>query len=1036
MKYLSFLFLLVSFQLASQNECGLSIQHIEWGECSGDFIEAHIGVTAELPSSTFTVYVDGDSYGTFEYGQDNYVLYEIIADCMTNYEFLVIDNGPDSCSTSLIMQDLACCGFGCELAGVNIADTICLDSLIAPVFEAAFFENDGITDFIDVYIDGNFYETVSQAAFPLSHYELLQGTEYIFTFCESDAPDCCFTVDVPAFSCYNGPVECHLDEAIIQPYVCMEDSLGYVLIEFETPADSEAAFSIVVGDEIYTRTYGDTYYEIGPVSYACGDFIEVYIFEDNNDVCNTSAVVEAICCDTDCYMPAPTWSGTDCNEEYFIIYDLVVTEYLSDFENITLYLNGQAYFDLIKDESITLNIPQNLIDEIFVLSFQIEDFCSVDIDLYNSCYNQQGGDCQWEGAEWEVEDCNDQGLFAINIYYGIDNPSSDQFYVLFDGDSRGPFSYNPAGFVRIEGIPGNCDVLYDFTLIDANDPCCSYTFSLQEPVCCQPIDCFFGEYSVGEVTCDDNSIFFWNFNVEHSGASDSFNVVVGGVNIVATFAYSDLPVDFEFSNFITNGPSIDLMLCDQEYEMECFNNYQIDNPCYESDGCPFTWLTLEAVECYEGMFYALITYESEATEGSFSVVGNGNDYGDFDFNSSNNVIIGPLAADCETLYEFVLIHNEIEDCQNETYFVEPICCDEDCMLEYGYSEYYCNDSILTIVGLTVGGSNGDNYHILYDDVYLGLYDFSEPIDFSLAIPNIQEGTISFEICDGQDESCCITAYFDIPCDGDFECNIEITDYTIFDCNAAGEFDVLLTVDVDFPIGEGIQVFGNGNDYGFFDYPISQIYIQGLDPDCETLYEFVLVDTEVESCFEVLEFEEPVCCGDLPACSIESVGVEYFACEEGVYFVAVTTQHEGLGTEYNLYLDNEYQGTHDYDGTIELGPFQGSESDTHDLLLIDTEDPTCSMHVYFGQECDEFVEEDEEDQLYNPDIQYLIHDNSITFDNPDEVAVMRIFDPNGKTIERYPSVNDYTMTFEYPAGIYFLEMIGNNKRITAKMVISR
>ncbi len=1035
MKYLSYLFLLLSFSLAAQNECELSIQYVEWGECSGDFIEANIGVTAEMGSNSFSVFVNDIFYGEYDYGQDNYILYEIIADCQTQYNFSVIDNGPDSCYVDFFMEEPACCGFECELVYVGLVDTMCLDSTVNLTFDSEFFEEDGIDDLVDVYINGAYSETVPAASFPLNHYELAYNEEAYFTFCESDALNCCYTVVVPGINC-NQSSDCYLDNVSIQPFACAEDSLAYIVLTFDDPVNSEETFRVYVNDVLFTANYGQSVYEIGPylASY-CGEFMEVLIVDNSSDECSSLGVVEAICCDDDCYIPNPIWSGTDCNEEYFIIYDLVVTEYLSDIENITLYLNGQPYFDLTKDEPITLNIPQNLIEEGFVLSFQIEDFCENDIEFYNPCFNQTGGDCQWEWIEWEVEECDNEGLFGLNIYYNVVEPSSESFYVLFDGDSRGPFPYSPNGYLYLEDIPGNCDIIYDFTLLDAEDPCCSYTFSLGEPVCCEPLDCFFGEYDVDVISCE-SSIYFSNFNVEHVGASDSFNVVVNGVTIVATFAYTDLPVNFGINQFLVDGPTINLMLCDQEYEMECFNEYQIDNPCHESDGCPFSWLELEAVECYEGMFYALIYFDSDGTEGSFSVVGNGNDYGDFEFNSSNNVLIGPLDADCETLYEFVLIHNDIENCRNETYFDEPICCDGDCMLEYGYSEYYCNDSILTIIDLAVGGSNGDQYHIIYDDVYLGIYDFSEPIDLSLATPNVQEGTISFEICDGQDESCCITAYFDIPCDGDVDCSIDIVEYTVYDCNAAGQFDILMEVDANFGSGSGINVYGNGNDYGYFAYPLELIYIQGLDADCETLYEFVLVDNGQDSCFAVLELEEPVCCGDVPACSIESVGIDYFACEEGQYFIEVSTQHEGLGTAYNLYLNNEYQGTHDYDGSIELGPFQGSESDTHDILLIDTDDPTCSMHVYFGQDCDEFVEEDEEDQIFDPEIQYIIHDNSITFDNPDEVAVMRIFDPNGKTIERYPSVNDHTMTFEYPAGIYFLEMIGNNKRITAKMVISR
>ncbi len=85
----------------------------------------------------------------------------------------------------------------------------------------------------------------------------------------------------------------------------------------------------------------------------------------------------------------------------------------------------------------------------------------------------------------------------------------------------------------------------------------------------------------------------------------------------------------------------------------------------EGQDCLISELEIAGIECVESdSFYITISFEAENTgnEG-FRIVGNGQEYGQFEY-GNENYQLGPMLADCETHYEFVVIDNEIDNCSN------------------------------------------------------------------------------------------------------------------------------------------------------------------------------------------------------------------------------------------------------------------------------------------------------------------------------------------------------------------------------------
>ncbi len=927
-------------------QCDVEITHVEWLECQNDNIFFNVFLdTPEDHGGYFNISANDIFLGEYDFGEDQYLMDGLIGDCETQYTFTLSYWTPtDTCTIEYTEPSVACCpGFDCPLFGGVLLDTVeWSGDLYTAYIDGNYPQNVGS---LIVKVNDLFYETVEYDDFPLAIYELEICEPYSITVCLESDELCCDYIPVPAMFCG----ECVLDELETLPYLCTDEFEPYLVLESEESLSGDGNFNVIVGDMLFTFPYGSTSYEVGPLSVNCNQSLDVLLYDEVLG-CETELNIDLLCCDsTECYIPTPSFSHIECDEEYLYIIDLVGEIYLEEVETINFWVNDGYFFDIPRETPTNIAIPQSIISGSpqFTISLSFESYCTTSLVLENPCW-EQSGPCDWQYVEYEVHDCNPGGEFQVNIWYG--NTSNDgQFFVLFNNDSRGPFSYSQQGFIEIGGIAGDCETIYDFTLVDAQDPCCSIEFNLGEPICCDSDPCNIGELQIENVVCTDGHLLLEGVNLYHDNASDSFNIVSPDLVLIGTYAYADLPIStIAIDLNYVNGPVFTLLICDQLNEYDCFFYYDIEVPCEVEGLCIFDQLFLNAIECEDGVFYAEIFYPSNQAPPSntFSVFGNGVNYGEFDYTEDYRVIIGPLEADCITLYEFVLVDNAQEVCSNDIYFDEPICCEDE---------------------------NG--------------------------------------------------------------CLLDILEYEVTECNENGLFDVILYLEAPESDCPGFNVIGNGQFYGFFEYPQDLIYIENLEGDCETLYEFVLIEECQDSCFTYIELEEPVCCGDLPECSMESVSIEYFPCEEDEYFISIEVNHSGLGDSYHLYLDNEYHSTHDYGGGIDLGPFQGS-ADAHDLLVIDSDDPGCSMHIYFGQECDDFVEDDEESELVDEEIQYFIHDNIIEFSNPEVISNMRIFDANGKVIEIHPQVNDYQIEVDFPSGMYFIEMFAQNKKEIAKMVIAR
>ncbi len=101
-----------------------------------------------------------------------------------------------------------------------------------------------------------------------------------------------------------------------------------------------------------------------------------------------------------------------------------------------------------------------------------------------------------------------------------------------------------------------------------------------------------------------------------------------------------------------------------------------------SQDCQIFDLNVEAIECSpNGVFWAILNFESMNTgvEG-FTVLGNGNNYGDFSYDDLP-IELGPLDVNCDLIHEFAVIDNQLDSCGTFVVLEVPACCEMECNIE-------------------------------------------------------------------------------------------------------------------------------------------------------------------------------------------------------------------------------------------------------------------------------------------------------------------------------------------------------------------
>ena len=464
--------------------------------------------------------------------------------------------------------------------------------------------------------------------------------------------------------------------------------------------------------------------------------------------------------------------------------------------------------------------------------------------------------------------CNNATL-DMNISVSRPAKNSGNFKLKINGESKGTY---PLGVkAAVSGIP--IDPLEPVMEIIAcmvdSETCCD-TFQYVNPCFCSITG-----FKTQVFGCSqEDSTFSVKIDFVGTEVGDSF--IIGGNNATyGIFAYNQLPVTIAGLPF-SDTEIYEFLVIDRNSAV-CFGAYELGivDSCRFS--CQIDKPTAEVLPCTEdGKFYVRMRIKDENTgHGGFRVRGNGQLYGTFDY-GRHYYDIGPLEADCSTLYEFVVRDIETESCQNVVLLEEPVCCQEDCIIrEVTLTENCQDDTLLSyVINFEHDQDSTKLFGLWADGVKVGNYYFG---DLPVTIQNITfDGpSVNFLIVNLSNDNCRkeFTREFECATGTGEGCKIRVTGKERGECNEEGKFYIFFSIQAENHGNLGFKVTSPQANYNAeFVYGQNIYKIGPFDGDCETKYSFIIEDKAKPDCKADFALETPVCCDGNEPCFIREVSV--------------------------------------------------------------------------------------------------------------------------------------------------------------------
>jgi hypothetical protein len=515
----------------------------------------------------------------------------------------------------------------------------------------------------------------------------------------------------------------------------------------------------------------------------------------------------------DCHIFDINVEAVECspNGVFWIILDFESRE--TGHEGFSVLGNGNDYGDFqYEDLPIELGpieINCALIHE-FVVSDNHIDSCSnyVVFESPACCEN----DCAIEVNNIALGECDSTGYRILQFVVENESPGLSGFDVLFEYGIVAHFEYGNSPYSI--SVPGywwaDRLVVRDS---DYND--CSFDFHFENEDCEIQPECLlqYPNMSINrEFVCTSDSTYEAYVTLNYQGPADSL-----WVHFIEEEDYPDLVSESELvsvndfpyllGEFIISGELYTFYVHEQDNAFCMTGGEWNDAPdCSEYDDCSINDLVIEAQECTSGSgeIYVDLAFQVENPESSgFLVRGNGVIYDTFVYGQVYYTV-GPILADCETNYEFIVIDVEDADCYAEAYFEEPPCCDAnmeceiyDLVVEPGDCH---EDGTYTLwIDFEYNNPGNDFFEVYAGNIYIGYYDFDH---LPLLIDSFPGRDVMYDIitvCVNDVPECCQTIEFLGPdCDDDYECNISYVFAEAHECTAAGTFYVDVEFDIENP----------------------------------------------------------------------------------------------------------------------------------------------------------------------------------------------------------------------------------------------
>jgi hypothetical protein len=993
---------------------------IEEGMCNPDntisfFVSAGGPRTGVLG---FEVIHNGSVVDTFSYSGINYEIGPFDSNCNDSHNFIVRDLFYPTCDT-LIQFMPFCCAPDCEIGPLSVS--INCESQDADGFTLDFDTNLDSNEPFNLYIDGIPYGNYTAGDLPI------MDNSYVFT----DGPHT-FFVEARDTMCAEDlqiNVECIVPCDFGQIFFSVGDcdpndtaTISFSFDTFESPSDSFDLF--VNGVYQSTNAYNNNY-EV-QVLADCMNGYEIDIIDSENPDCNTFFIVDPICCPPDpCEIDITSINVGDCDMNGNFEVSLSIASNMSASDSFELRGNGNSYGTFAYTQSpigLTLAGDCATIYE-FVIIDEGDATCTSSTALSDPICCPIDT-CAIEVSNIEVGDCTMNGNVEIALNISSNMSASDSFELRGNGTFYGQFAYTDSPVSLI--LNGDCSTLYEFIIIDSEDANCTSSTGLSDPICC-PIDtCEIAFSSVTVGSCDENDMVEVRVIIESNRAATDTYSLFGNQGLdFGVFTYSMDTLTIDLPSNCTD--TYELFIRDNT-DTTCTDVFEFAEPlCCDTLSCEIEVSLVEIGDCtMDGLVPVFIRVSGNAASSdSFSIFRSELAGQLFPYDQDVPVF---LEGDCSSIYEIIVRDSEDENCTDFLVLSDVLCCS--CEIAISNVEIgNCNDSGFIPVSVTIEASSvaSDSFELRGNGNFYGVYAYEES-----PVLLILEGDCStlyeFVARDQEDNDCQAVFEFTEPlcCEMDM-CIVEISNVEVGECREDNFFLTAIFVEAEGMSSDSFTLRGNGNNYGTYAYEDSPVLLE-LEGDCQTLYEFIAIDTEDDNCRDAFGLDNIVCCDS--DCALRDIVIG--DCDGILYNVSFI--YDGTSLEDGLLIGGSDFNTVSQDGNVYTVFGLEGNGDTLRIVVIDTSN-NCELEFFVANDCTSSLEELAQYQTKvwaSPGGLIRLESDQIWWE---EMALYNLLGEKLYTSEM-PAI-EYNVTSVIPdEGIYFVALRKGKRLQTYKVFVSR
>ncbi len=994
----------------SQN-CVIDSMVAEIVDCQNDEFFVIIDFVHDGTSDSFRIAGNGTDYGDFAYDDIPITLGPLDAN-QTQYEFVVVDLVEMNCSDFVEVGIVECDSSDlCNLFDLTIEFDECTSDSTYRITVDFEHDNTGGLGF-DLWANDEFFDFYAYSSLPLTinNFPLGPGTVNFLTVCDNDNLNCCTEAEWPTPQC-GSSADCDIRDIEIEVVDCENDEF-FVIIDFIYENTSDSFRISGNGTDYGDYSYNDVPVTLGPLTQDltqyefvvtdlgfpnCSDFIELGIVN-----CDTTVV-----CDIFNLEVEFDECTSDSTYRVFIDFDFVNT----NSDGFFFYINGE-FIDFAPYDLLPLTINNFPVGQGMTNSFMVCDSDS------SSCCGEiewptpQCGsvdECDIRDIEIEVVDCENDEFFVI-IDFIYEN-TSDSFSIAGNGIDYGDFSYTDVPITL--GPLAENQTEYEFVITDLGFPNCSDFIDLGIVDCDTIGACAIFELEVEFDECTSDSTYRITIDFEHENTGGlGFDLWANG-DFFDFFSYSSLPLTI---NNFPLGPGMTnfLVVCDNDNPNCCADEDWSTPQC--GDICEIGPLTIEEFECDSFEFYLEVDFDFVNVSDSFKIVGNGSQYGIFNYNDVP-IVLGPLSVNA-VYNELIVMDLGNPDCMRFTQL------DVDCAsnLLCGLSELdievgdIVTDSTFELTFTFDYQNTSDSFHAFSGNMYVGTFAYA---DLPITIEEFPSRDLPYEllrVCDMTFMDCCVVVEFMVG-DGS-DCQISDPVAEVAECAGDSVF-----VFVDFVVqggsSAGFEIIGNGYHYGEFDYDdlpvlISFTYTPG------DFVDLIIRDLINENCLNYTFIDEVDCD---PECAISDIEIDSIICtSDTTYSFILDFEYEGTGgLGFDIWANGTHLGFYNYGSLpVTIEDFLPTGVQIDQFLVCDNDNPNC---------CEDFNIPTPQciSGLHNPDDRVNLEIRSTPgnlFISSTETGYIELFDMTGRVVKPSIKMDVEVKVQGLAAGVYIIKFTGH------------